>query len=198
MKAYYYCKNFTFKEVNNLFAYNIKDPSFLSKNQKITRLYKGVLKKLLSTHFYVVKEPTYDLMLEEQRRAREDFEKIWNSTDDKEVNAMLEKYELFIEKNFEPDFPLHESRPHSNLHGKLLLYNDEQLGTDHIGYYSKERLVTGEPTGAGFYEEYPHMTGSWVYNSMYENESFDYSEPEANKTLIDRETAKAQLDDLHK
>ena len=40
MKAYYYCKNFTFKEVNNLFAYNVKDTTHLTKNQKITRLYK--------------------------------------------------------------------------------------------------------------------------------------------------------------
>lgn len=111
----------------------------------------------------------YDNFMEESRKAREDFDKIWNSEDEREVNAMLEKYELFIEKNFEPDFPLHESRPHSNLHGKFLIYSDSQLASDHIGYYSKDRLVTGEPTGAGFYEEYPHMTGSWVYQSLYTN-----------------------------
>ena len=40
MKAYYYVKNFTFKEVNSLFAYNIKDSSLLTQQQKITRLYK--------------------------------------------------------------------------------------------------------------------------------------------------------------
>ncbi len=39
-KAYYYCKNFSFKQVNNLFAYSIKDPSMLTKKQRITRLYK--------------------------------------------------------------------------------------------------------------------------------------------------------------
>ena len=35
-KAYYYCKNFSFKQVNNLFAYSIKDPSLLTKKQRIT------------------------------------------------------------------------------------------------------------------------------------------------------------------
>lgn len=124
--------------------YNVKDPSHLTKNQRITRLYKyvsclifrGVLKKLLSLHYYSVRVCAYDTFLEESRKAREDFDKIWASNDDREVNTMLEKYELFIENNFEPDHPLHESRPHSNLHGKLLLYSDTQLATDHIGYFS--------------------------------------------------------------
>ena len=39
-KAYYYCKNFSFKEVNNLFAYQVKYPQSLSQQQRITRLYK--------------------------------------------------------------------------------------------------------------------------------------------------------------
>lgn len=39
-KAYYYVKNFSFKEVNNLFAYSVKDPSVLNHKTKITRLYK--------------------------------------------------------------------------------------------------------------------------------------------------------------
>jgi len=39
-KAYYYCKNFSFKQVNNLFAYQVKDPSVLTQKQRINRLYK--------------------------------------------------------------------------------------------------------------------------------------------------------------
>lgn len=39
-KAYYYCKNFSFKQVNNLFAYQVKDPAVLTNKQKINRLYK--------------------------------------------------------------------------------------------------------------------------------------------------------------
>ena len=39
-KAYYYCKNFSFKEVNNLFAYSTKDPNQLTGKQRINRLYK--------------------------------------------------------------------------------------------------------------------------------------------------------------
>ena len=39
-KAYYYCKNFSFKEVNNLFAYATKNPAQLDQTQRIVRLYK--------------------------------------------------------------------------------------------------------------------------------------------------------------
>ena len=39
-KAYYYCKNFSFKQVNNLFAYATKSPELLTTEQRITRLYK--------------------------------------------------------------------------------------------------------------------------------------------------------------
>jgi hypothetical protein len=39
-KAYYYCKNFSFKEVNNLFAYATKNPSSLTREQRVARLYK--------------------------------------------------------------------------------------------------------------------------------------------------------------
>ena len=41
---------------------------------------------------------------------RRDFDKILNSSDEKEISVMLEKYELFIEKSFEPYAAMHESR----------------------------------------------------------------------------------------
>lgn len=73
---------------------------------------------------------------------RRDFEKILNSTDEKEINIMLEKYELYIEKYFEPYAAMHESRAHSNLSGKMLIFNETALETDHIGYY-KPVLLNG-------------------------------------------------------
>lgn len=39
-KAYYYCKNFSFQEVNHLFAYAVKNPEVLTQHQRVTRLYK--------------------------------------------------------------------------------------------------------------------------------------------------------------
>lgn len=77
---------------------------------------------------------------------------------------MLDKYELFIEKYFEPYAAMHESRPHSNLWGKMLVYNQKAIGTDHIGYYSKNVTVHGEPSTVAFHEQYPHMVTGWVYD----------------------------------
>jgi hypothetical protein len=51
---------------------------------------------------------------------RRDFEQILNSKDEKEIQIMLEKYELYLERFFEPYAAMHESRPHSNLFGKML------------------------------------------------------------------------------
>jgi hypothetical protein len=74
-----------------------------------------------------------------------------SSKDEQEISAMLEKYELYIEKYFEPYASMHESRPHSNLWGKNLIYSQEALSTDHIGYY-KPVLLHGEPTTVTFHE----------------------------------------------
>ena len=82
---------------------------------------------------------------------RRDFERILNSSDEKEVQIMLEKYELYIEKFFEPYAAMHESRAHSNLWGKLLMYSPEQIASDHIGYYSPVS-VHGTPSSVAFHE----------------------------------------------
>lgn len=44
-----------------------------------------------------MKRPNPDRFYDEQYKARKDFERILNSTDEQEINAMLEKYELYIE-----------------------------------------------------------------------------------------------------
>ena len=92
---------------------------------------------------------------------------------------MLEKYEHYISENFEPYAAMHESRPHSNLWGKMVLWSDTTLNSDPIGYYSKDVLVTAEPTAGHFHEEYPHQIGAWMYDEHYNNTEFDYNDLES-------------------
>lgn len=87
------------------------------------KLHRGTLRKLLALHVFTVRRPNFDRYYDEQYRVRRDFDKILNSNDEKEIELMLEKYELFIEKHFEPYAAMHECRPHSNLWGKMLIYN---------------------------------------------------------------------------
>ena len=54
---------------------------------------------------------------------------------------MLEKYELYIERHFEPYAAMHECRQHSNLWGKNVPWGDKALETDHYGYYQKLDMV---------------------------------------------------------
>lgn len=97
-KAYYYCKNFTFKEVNNLFAYSAKDPSHLSKQQKMTRLYKGMIRKLMAQRLFCIRQTDYDRFYEEQHAVRRDFDRIMAAdADPHDVDVTLDKYEHYIE-----------------------------------------------------------------------------------------------------
>ena len=91
---------------------------------------------------------------------------------------MIEKYELYIEHNFEPYVAMHESRMHSNLWGKMVLWHDDALATDHIGYYSKNVLVNPLPTSGNFHEEYPHHIQAWMYEDQYNNDQFNYEDEE--------------------
>ena len=179
-KAYYYCKNFSFREVNNLFAYSTKDPSHLSQDQRITRLYKGMIRKLMAQHVFTIRRCNFDRFHDEQARVRRDFDKIYaKDADPKLVELTLEKYELYIEKYFEPYAAMHACRPHSNLWGKDVGWGDKALATDHIGYYSGNVLVNGQPSQVAFHEEYPHMTTAWIYDEMYLDAEFNYDDLEA-------------------
>ena len=200
-KAYYYCKNFTFKEVNNLFAYATKTPEHLTQHQRVVRLYKGMLRKLLAQHVYTIRRTDFDRFHAEQYRVRRDFDKILAAdADPKEVELMLEKYELYIEKHFEPYAAMHESRMHSNLWGKMVLWGDKALETDHFGYY-KPVLAMGEPKTADFTEQYPHMVGAWIYDHQYLNAEFNYEDLESEylnrQGSISHAEAKQALDNQH-
>ena len=115
---------------------------------------------------------------------------------------MLEKYELYIEKYFEPYAAMHESRCHSNLWGKHLLYGPTALATDQIGYY-KPVLLHGEPSSVHFHEQYPHMVSAWVYDHKYMSDEFNYADLEKEylnteqKNASNPDSLKKELDKAH-
>ena len=96
---------------------------------------------------------------------------------------------------------MHACRPHSNLWGKDVLWGDEALMTDHIGYYSQNVKAFGEPSAGNYHEEYPHMVSAWVYDHQYLDSEFNYEDLErkylAQEASNSSETAsdtKAKLD----
>lgn len=121
------------------------------------------MRKLLAQHVFTVRRPNFERFYDEQYIVRKDFDKILKSKDEKEIQIMLDKYEFYIEEQFEPYAAMHESRPHSNLWGKMLIYGNAALQTDHIGYY-KPVMLNQEPSSVHFHEQYPHMITGWVYD----------------------------------
>ena len=155
----------------------------------------------MAKHVFTIRRVDFDKFYEEQYRVRRDFDKILaKDADPKLVELTLEKYELYIQDNFEPYAAMHQCRPHSNLWGKDVLWGDEALATDHVGYY-KPVLAHGEPSDVAFHEEYPHMVSAWVYDEMYLDATFDYDDLEGkylaqqSSNAEERAEAKAKLDE---
>ena len=73
---------------------------------------------------------------------------------------------------------MHECRKHSNLWGKMVLWGDKALETDHFGYYSGKVPVYGVPSQVDYHEEYPHMVSAWMYDHQYLDAEFDYGDLE--------------------
>ena len=161
-----------------------------------------MLRKLGAMHVWTIRRTDFDRFHSEQYRVRRDFDRISQpDADPKDIELTLEKYEKFIEENFEPYAAMHSCRPHSNLWGKDVLWGDEALNTDHIGFYSGTVKAFGEPTGDNYHEQYPHMVSAWVYDHQYLDAEFNYEDLErkylAQEASNQGETAsdtKAKLD----
>ena len=141
---------------------------------------RGVLRKLQAKHINAVKRVNFERFYEDTARVRQDFDKIFENPNasQKDIDHMLAKYEDYIQRHFDPYVSMHESRQHSNLWGKMVLWGDEALQTDHVGYYSKNRLINEQPTAGHFHEEYPHQIQAWVYDHEYLNTEFNYEDLE--------------------
>ena len=160
----------------------------------------------MATHIHTIKRVNFDRFHDEQYAVRRDFDKIYSGkASHEEIEAMLDKYEFFIQENFEPYAAMHESRQHSNLWGKMVLWGDDALTTDHVGYYSKDVLINAPPSAGHYHEEYPHQVGAWMYNEKYLNEDFNYedmeakwSQQQANQSNDSPDVLKKELDEAHK
>lgn len=113
-RAYYYCRNFTFAEVNNLYAFGRRDPGSLTSRQRIIRLYRAMLRKQIALNIHSVHNFNIHKFAEDSRRIRDDFDKLWNGVSPKEEEVMMEKYFLYIEKHFDPYMPMRRTPPSSH------------------------------------------------------------------------------------
>ena len=79
------------------------------------------------------------------------------------------------------------------------IYCPSQIDDDNFGYYSKNKLISGEPTGVGFYEQYPDQATAWTYEHLELNDEFDAEVDELDyDSGKPRNRIKQHLDEMHK
>ena len=76
----------------------------------------------------------------------------------------MDKYGHLTLTNYEVNTVINRFRQHSNFLERMVLWGDQALATDHIGFSSKNVLLNKAPTAGHFHEQYPHQAGAWVHD----------------------------------
>ena len=172
----------------------------------------------MAQHVHTIRRTDFDRFHDEQYRVRRDFDKIFAENADSKLIELTalnffvrilqtliywgQYYQIYVRNSQTMKENFRDCRQHSNLWGKMVLWGDKALATDHFGYY-KPVLVHGEPSKADFTEQYPHMVGAWVYDHQYLNAEFNYNDLESeylkkeHSSVTTASQTKSELDKLH-
>ena len=71
-KAYFVHKNFDWGTMLNLLCFSVKNPASLTKTQKVSRLYRSVMRQNIAENMHN-SSASMDYFLEEHYRVRQDF-----------------------------------------------------------------------------------------------------------------------------
>jgi len=164
--AKYYYRRYNWKEINNLFCYDVIFPERLSQKQQILRLYKNSLRRVFDNEIMGVRAADLHGYASGCRDIRKDFEKLKEAKSQAEVEEVQDKYEYFIETTYQTVPIIRDNVAYEWRHGKgLIPYSDNDLAQDTIGYYSQNREdyypnpVEYEFRDALPFDEYANFTG---------------------------------------
>ena len=141
-RATYFYRKYNWQEINNLFCYDVKHPDRLSNRQRVLRLYKNALRRVWDVEFATtVKTKHLCDYAEQSRIVRNDFETLKKNKDEKHLKDILEKYEDYVEKNYQVTPLFRDNVAYEWRHQKgLLNYDQKVIETDFHSYYSPEKL----------------------------------------------------------
>lgn len=144
--AKHFTRNYNWKEVNNLFCYDVAFPERLSRKQQVLRLYKNSLRRVFEIEMKGEKYSDITGYAKGLREIREDFEKLKFAKTDKDVTDMLDKYEDFNEENFDVNAFFRDNVPYEwrNIKG-VHHFSEGMLASDPHGYYSPNEYTYYEP-----------------------------------------------------
>jgi len=168
-KIYHWHKNFTFKEIMNLFSYGTKNPETLTHNQKLTRLYRSTLRKIYATQLEGYKTDFTEFNKSLTRTSLE-FEKMTKMDPESiELEKLFEKYEKYQEDNYDPSMVVEECRPYSSTSARYLIWSDDALKHDPFGYYARKLTSEKRPEeNFPIFEDYPMNDTRWDIWEIFE------------------------------
>ena len=161
-------KNIEWPNMLKILCYGTQKPQFLSKKQKITRLYKNYLRVHYDENI-INKAGSREKRRIDQSFAKQEFSELLELPNDSaRYQALLNKYEQFIDDNYDITHIAFNNQPYSQNSSKLWIFTDEQLAYDPFGYYKQKTAHYNEKSfAAPFYEDYPIADDKWKFDTRY-------------------------------
>ena len=155
-------KNIDWPNMLNLLCFNTQKPQYLSKKQKVTRLYKTYLRFMYNTTLVESNMGREKRRLDHQR-AKSEFEEMLSLPQNSvRSKNLFDKYRKYVEDNYDITYLAFDNQSHSANSQKLWLFTDEQLSYDPFGYYvPKTTNYTEKSFAVPFYEDFPYDGNRW-------------------------------------
>ena len=152
----HYRVNWKWRTIMNLAAYNVKDPSVLTLDQKFTRLYRASLRRhhLLSVVRLKLAHANHKNFFEHAEKTRAKFEKAKN-LQGSEMELFMKDVEEWLEMTFFPAASHWPTRLYTNKIHLNVPYPDPFHEADPVGYYKPKPILGNIPTTGPYFQEYP-------------------------------------------
>ena len=161
-------KNIEWPGMLNLLCFNTQKPQYLSKKQKVTRLYKTYLRFMYNAAMVESNMGREKRRLDHQKAKREFEELLSLPQSSVRSKNLFDKYRDYVEKNYDITYLAFDNQSHSANSQKMWLWTDEQLSYDPFGYYVPKTTNYSEKSFAlPFYEDYPYDGDLWQNRKRY-------------------------------
>jgi hypothetical protein len=175
-KAYYFVKNFRYKQTVDLFCYETLFPAKLTTTQRTTRLYLNILRSSQREHFHEHRGQIQSFM-DRLVYFRGCFEELLER--DREIEFVNKKHaemEKEVAHMYDVELFVRENRPYSRSSGKYNTFSNEDLAYDPFGYYGEKMAHEANP-GSGYPLLADYPTEEYYAFNNKETPLVSYSEP---------------------
>ncbi|CAD8176889.1 unnamed protein product [Paramecium pentaurelia] len=181
-KAYLAVKNFKWSEMVNLLAYGVKHPDTLSQTQRITRLYRATIRRHYTSQLENFKGD-HIRFYNEMQGAQKDFNRLQelnnnyanlNQEQKVEFSQLENKWVNWLESNYDAFLYVDECRPYSSTSTRYIVYTDEELKFDPLGFYKQRPVNDGKfDPHLPYFRDYPYNESWWNMNESFPSDFDD-------------------------